>query len=98
MWGESKLAKMDYPGSLVPRFVNNDYVTAKIYSTAHARHEVLARSPVVCCRDTQAPLSCATAVSIGSAKGGENKVCLLLQLLRQPEENTATAAVPARRE
>ena len=34
--GESKLAKMVCSGSLIPRFVNNDCVTAEIvYSTAH---------------------------------------------------------------
>ncbi|KAB0370312.1 hypothetical protein FD755_018274, partial [Muntiacus reevesi] len=45
MLGKSKLAKMAWSGSLtlafVPRFINNDYVTAEItYSTAHAPHQV----------------------------------------------------------
>ena len=36
VWGESKLAKKVCSGSLIPRFVNNDCVTAEIvYSTAH---------------------------------------------------------------
>ena len=40
MWGESKLAKIMWSGSLTPSFVNNDYVTAEIiYSTAHVCHE-----------------------------------------------------------
>ena len=43
LWGDSKLAKMAYPGSLASRFVNNDYVTAEIiYSTAHVHHKELA--------------------------------------------------------
>ena len=42
LWGDSKLAKMAYPGSLASRFVNNDYVTAEIIcSTAYVCHEVL---------------------------------------------------------
>ena len=46
VWRESKLAKV-CSGSLTPRFVNNDYVTAEIiYTTAHARHEVPAWSQV----------------------------------------------------
>jgi len=40
---ESKLAKMVCSDSLAPHFVNNDSVTAEIiYSTEHARQEVLA--------------------------------------------------------
>ena len=47
--GESKLAKMECSGSLTPRFVNKDYVTAEItYSTAQAHHEVLAWLQVLC--------------------------------------------------
>ena len=43
------MAKMACSGSLAPHFVNNDCVTAEIvYSTAHARHEVLSWSGVVC--------------------------------------------------
>lgn len=46
---ESKLAKMVCSGSLSPCFVNNEYVTAEIiYSIAHACHEVLTWSQVVC--------------------------------------------------
>ena len=39
-----------------------------------------------------------TVVSIGSAVKGENIARLLLQLLRQPGEKAAMAAVPARGE
>ena len=39
MWGERKLAKTVCSGSLAPRFINNDYVTAEIiYSTVHEHH------------------------------------------------------------
>ena len=49
VWGESKLAKMAFSGSLDPCFVNNVYEIAEIiYSTAHARHEVFIWSRVVC--------------------------------------------------
>ena len=44
LWGENKLAKMSWSwlGSLVPCFVNNNYVIAEfIYSTVHTRHRVL---------------------------------------------------------
>ena len=42
LWGESELAKMVCSGSLAPRFVNVDHVTAEITdSTAHAHHEIL---------------------------------------------------------
>ena len=43
------MAKMACSGSLARHFVNNDCVTAElVYSTAHARHEVLSWSGVVC--------------------------------------------------
>ena len=53
MSGKSKLAKMAWSGSLtlafVPRFINNDYVTAEItYSPAHARHQVLTWTRTTC--------------------------------------------------
>ena len=39
LWGESKLAKVVCPGSLLPGFVNNDHATAEIiYSTARVHH------------------------------------------------------------
>ena len=44
LWGENKLAKMlwSWLGSLIPCFVNNNYVTAEfIYSIVHTRHGVL---------------------------------------------------------
>lgn len=41
---------------------------------------------------------CITAVSLGSATRGETIVWILLPLLRQPGENTVTAAVSVRRE
>ena len=96
LWGDSKLAKMAYPGSLASRFVNNDYVTAEIiYSTAPMHHEVLTWSrATLCCRGIKAPprkwrpYCFVTAVSIGSAMRGENIDCLLLLLLLcQPGEN-----------
>ena len=54
------------------------------------------------CRDMWAPAinqrhyCCVTVVSIGSATREEIIVCLLLQLLHQPGENTAMAGVSAR--
>ena len=89
LWGESRLAKMAYSGSLASRFVNNDYVTAEIiYSTAHMRHKVLAWSrATLCCRGIRAPprkwqhYCFITAVSIGPAMRGENIECLLPLLL-----------------
>ena len=43
LWGASKLAKVARSGSLAPRFVNKDEVTAeRTRSTAHVRHHVLA--------------------------------------------------------
>ena len=48
-WGENKLAKMAFWGSLAPHFVNNDYVTAEIaYSTACAQHKYLLRHGLLC--------------------------------------------------
>ena len=41
---------------------------------------------------------CITAVSLGSATRGETIAWILLPLLRQPGENTVTAAVSVRRE
>ena len=49
MWGVSSLAKMVCSGSLIPHFVNNDYVTAEIiYSTMHAYHEVYVTAEITC--------------------------------------------------
>ena len=84
MSGKSKLAKMAWSGSFAPlpltfaaRFVNNDYVTAETtYSPAHARHEVLAGSRVVC---GYVMLCDATLCYVMS--------CLLLWLVWQEEEN-----------
>ena len=44
--------KMACSGSLVPHFVNNDYVAGEIiYGTVHACHEVLLWSQVtLCCK------------------------------------------------
>ena len=98
------------------RFVNNVYVTAEIiYRTACAPHEAVAWSLVVCGRPVQLHLKgdrnydYFTTMSAGSATGGENIACLLLQLLCQPGErlcalklcyvmSAAKVAVPARRE
>ena len=45
LWGRSKLANLACSGSLAPRFVNNDCVTAEIiYSTGDVRDEVPAWS------------------------------------------------------
>ena len=47
LWGENKLAKMAWSGSLPPRSINNDYVTTEIiYSTTHACHEVYVTAEV----------------------------------------------------
>ena len=84
---------MAYSGSLAPRFVNNDYVTAEItYSTAHALHEVLTWSQVVwgsqiCELHLESIYCYLTAVSVGLATRGENIKCLLLRLLHQSVEN-----------
>ena len=38
---EQNYPRWQWSGSLTPRVVNNDYVTAElIYSTVHARHQV----------------------------------------------------------
>ena len=99
--GESKLAKMACSGSLAPHCVNNDYVTAAmIYSTAHARHELLARHGLLgAVRIYELHLQkwqhfcCSMAVSIRSATRGENRTCLLLQLLCQPGETVCCASL-----
>ena len=84
---------MAYSGSLTPSFVNNDHVTAEItYSTAHALHEVLTWSQVVCgtqiCKlHLESIYCCLMAVSVGLVTRGENIECLLLRLLHQLVEN-----------
>ena len=105
MWGENELVKMACWGSLAPHFINNYYVTAEIIcSTAHVHFEVLVWSrATLCCRDMWVPpktafYCCITAVSLGSATRGETIAWILLPLLRQPGENTVTAAVSVRRE
>ena len=97
LWGDSKLAKMAYPGSLASRFVNNDYVTAEIiYSTAPMRHEVLTWSRATLgCMDISAHLE---SGGIYCCITVENIACLVLQLLHQPGVNNVMATVPARRE
>ena len=104
MWGESTVAKMVFSGSLTSRFVSNDYVTAeRICSTAH-RVTGYSLGQGLCAVRIWAPPGkcwhdyCVTAVSVGSATRGQNIACLLLRPLRQPGENAAMAAVPARRE
>ena len=79
--------------SLAPRFVNDDDVTAEIiYSTVHARHEVLLGHGLYAIWIYEFHLESSgiyryiTAVSIGSATRGENRACLLLQLMCQPGE------------
>ena len=48
--GREKISQDGCSGSLAPRFVNNDYLTAEIiYSTAQAHHEVLAWLWVTSC-------------------------------------------------
>ena len=48
--------KMMCSGSFAPNFVNDDYVTAEIYSAAHAHHGVLAWSQAtLCCAHIWAP-------------------------------------------
>ena len=43
LWGDSKLAKTEWSGSLTSRVVSNACVTAELaYSAAHVHHEVLA--------------------------------------------------------
>ena len=70
-----------------------------IYSTAHARHEVLARSWVTGCgTHVWAPPTEAAAFLlhhgyIGSVTRGENRTCLLLQLLCQPGERVCCASL-----
>ena len=87
-------------GSLAPCFVNNDYVTTEtIYSTVHARHEVLLGHGLCALHlESSGVYCCITAASIGSATRGENRACLLLRLLCQPGENAVMATVAARRE
>ena len=61
LWGESRLAQVVCSGSLTPRFVNKDCVTAEItYSAVH----VLPRSPL------GQGLLCAVAVRELHLKGG----------------------------
>ena len=68
-----------------------------IYSTAHARHEVLAQSWVTGCgTHVWAPPTEAAAFLlhhgyIGSVTRGENRTCLLLQLLCHPGERVCCA-------
>ena len=92
--GESKLAKMGCSGSLSPHFANSNYVTAEIIrSTARAPPRVVTWLPVVFGgyiwappKETVALLLCHSCVRWVS-HGGENRACLLLQLLRQPGKN-----------
>ena len=79
--------------SLAPRFVNDDDVTAEIiYSTVHARHEVLLGHGLCAIWIYEFHLESSgiyryiTTVSIGSATRGENRACLLLRLICQPGE------------
>ena len=84
---------MAYSGSLAPCFVNNDCVMAEIiYSTAHALHEVLTWSQVVCGTQTcelhlESIYCCLMAVSVGLATRGENIERLQLRPLHQSVEN-----------
>ena len=75
--GEIKLAKMACSGSLAPRFVDNDYLTAEIiYSTVHAPYEVPAWSgATLCCTNVCAPPRKLGAILLSS-----------LCLLGQPRE------------
>ena len=66
LWGDSKLSKMAWSGSLTARFVNN-YVTAEItYSTAHAHHEILPWSQAALCHK---PVSFTTKAVAAMALG-----------------------------
>ena len=57
LWKETKTAKMACSGSLAPRLIDNECVTAKITcNTVHARHEVPAWSQdILCCTYIWAP-------------------------------------------
>ena len=68
MGGESKLAKVVCSGSLLPRFINNDYVTAEIiYNTVqgHHRHSALGHwllcSVHLCEHHHESPVCCVGA-------------------------------------
>ena len=81
-------------GSLAPRFIDNDYVTAEpICSPAQAQHKVLAGSQATLCHvHIWAPwrkpqhYCCVLAVCVGSDTREENIACLLLWPLCQPGE------------
>ena len=102
--GREPIKKMACSSSLLPCFVNNDYVTAEsICSTVHAPHEVPTWSwATLSCKDMWASSKEQCILQLPHsyahwATRGENIAYLLLWLLCQPEENTAMAAVSTRR-
>ena len=100
IWGESKLAKMVWSGSVAPGFVN-DYVTVLEVMTLSGVRSLTALCMHVLGCLLGHGLLCAVwlyelhpqklwhycSSSTGSAMRGENTACLLLWLLRQPGEN-----------
>ena len=107
-WGENKLAKMAFWGSLAPHFVNNDYVTAEItYSTACAQHKVLTSSWAALCNTPvwiqlrhESPGCCCTGTTLEQQHGYAiwGYVMAPLWLGYGYVVAAAMAAVPARRE
>ena len=85
LWGESKSVKTACAGSLAPRFVNSDYVTAElICSTAHACLKVLTWSQATLwSMHMWAP---PTKGQHYCSPREERRICLLLLLPRQPGE------------
>ena len=94
LWGESKLAKMAYSGSLAPRFVNNtvyqlrSFIALCMRVLRHVLGHGFASGMPMWAPPKKQPHDCyIMAVSTGSAMRRENIACLLLHLLCQPEEN-----------
>ena len=89
VWGESKLVKMAWSGSLAPHFLSHVYVTTEIiYSTVHVPHEVLAWSQTtLCCRHIwDPPKNPAAFYGCHDCVYWVSHTSLLLLLLRQPGE------------
>ena len=101
------MAKMACSGSLAPHFVNNDYVRAEIFIAAHMRIVRYTLGRGLCEVHTYMS-SCIMAVSVGLEYSTNTALtpvsarreamclhavlCLLLQLLCQPEENRSACS------
>ena len=85
VWSDSLTPQ---PLALAPRFVNNDYVTVEIICSLHLHVMKYSLGQGVCSMHI-----CELHLETGHLTTGAQ-----LCLLGQPEENTVTAAGPARRE